>query len=456
MILDPVLLSRIQFAFTVSFHILFPSNTIGLSVYIAVLSGLHLFTGRPVYGRLFDFWLKIFAVLFAMGIVTGIVMAFQFGTNWSVMSSKVGSVMGPLLGYETFTAFMLEATFLGVVLYGRDRVTPGIYFLSCCMLAAGAVLSSFWILCNNNWMQVPTGYTISDGKITPSDWKAIVLGPTFMARWLHMLLASFLTSSMCVIAAGAYYLLKGLDSECSSAMLKSGLAVTAILIISQIVVGDINGKHMYTHQPAKFAAIEARWQPEEPASQLWFAIPDVKNKRNLFAITTPYVGSWMATGDWKARVSGLSDFPEQDWPPILIPFFTFRAMVGLGMLMLAISALGLLLQLRGKLETSRWFLVIACITSPAGFLAVVLGWFTTEVGRQPWVVYGLLRTSDTVTPSLSGAQVLATLLIYLVVYSIIFFPGAIFTYRLIRSGPGIEIADDGRQDLQKGHIGSKE
>ena len=433
--LDPLILSRIQFAFTVSFHIIFPSITIGLSIWLALLEGLHLSKGTSLYQRLFDFWLKIFAILFAMGVVTGIVMAFQFGTNWSVMSSKAGSVMGPLLGYETFTAFMLEATFLGVVLYGRNRVAPWFYFFSCCMLALGAVLSSFWIMCNNSWMQVPVGYEIIDHRIVPTNWKAIVFGPTFLARWLHMLLASFLTTTMCIIAAGSFYLLRGVHREEARFMMKWGLAVTAILIITQIIIGDINGKHMYTFQPAKFAAVEARWQPEQPGRQLWFAIPDEKNERNLFEVATPYLGSWLATGSWNAPVSGLSDFPKQDRPPVLIVFFAFRAMVGIGLFMLGISLLGLFLLMRGRLETSRWFLWASCLSFPTGFLAVLLGWFTTEIGRQPWVVYGLLRTAETLTPTLTGASVLATLVGYAIVYTAIFFPGVFFIGRILLEGP---------------------
>ncbi len=432
---DPLMLSRIQFAFTASFHILFPSITIGLAIWVAVLEGMHLAAGNAIYRRLFDFWLKIFAILFAMGIVSGIVMAFQFGTNWSVMSTRIGPVMGPLLGYETFTAFMLEATFLGVVLYGRDRVGPKFYFFSCCMLAFGAVLSSFWILCNNSWMQVPVGYEVMDGKIIPSDWTAIVLGPVFLFRWLHMLLGSFLTTSMCIIAAGAFYLLRSESRPEGCIMLNWGLVLTVILIVAQIVIGDINGKHMYTHQPAKFAAVEARWQPESPGAQLWFAIPDVKNRRNLFAVTTPNLGSWFATGSWTEPVSGLSDFPEQDWPPILIPFFSFRIMVGLGVLMLGLSSLGLLLRLKGRLENARWFLWAAVLAFPSGFLAVVLGWFTTEVGRQPWAVYGLLRTAESVTPTLSSSDVLMTLAAYALAYTAIFIPGVFYIYGVLHKGP---------------------
>jgi cytochrome d ubiquinol oxidase subunit I len=440
---DPLFLSRIQFAFTASFHIMFPSLTIGLSVWLATLEGLHLATGNALYRRIFDLWLKIFAVLFAMGVVSGIVMAFQFGTNWSVMSTKAGPIMGPLLGYETFTAFMLEATFLGVVLYGRNRVTPGFYFFSSSMLALGAVISSFWILCNNSWMQVPRGYEIIGNKIIPSDWMAIILGPVFLARWLHMLIGSFLSTTLCVIAMGAWYVLRNVHRQEARFMLNWGMVITAVLIIVQILVGDINGKHMYTYQPAKFAAVEARWLPEQPGAQVWFAIPDEKNQRNLFAITTPYVGSWLATGSWTAPVSGLSDFPKEDWPPILIPFFSFRIMVGLGLLMLGISLLGIWLRLRGRLENTRWFLWSACLAFPSGFLAVIIGWFTTEVGRQPWVVYGLLRTEEALTPTLTGANVLTTLIGYAVVYTVIFLFGASYIYGLLCEGPGkagVEIA----------------
>jgi cytochrome d ubiquinol oxidase subunit I len=432
---DPLFLSRVQFALTVSFHILFPSITIGLSVWLAALEGLHLATGNALYRRLFDLWLKIFAVLFAMGVVSGIVMAFQFGTNWSAMSAKIGPIMGPLLGYEAFTAFALEATFLGLVLYARNRVAPWFYFFSCCMIAFGTVLSSFWILCNNSWMQVPVGHAIMNGRIIPSDWAAIVLGPVFLVRWLHMLTASFLTTAMCLIAAGAWYLLRNVHLPEARVMMNWGLGLTAVLAVLQLVIGDISGKHMYRYQPAKFAAIEARWHPEHPGTEVWFAIPDVKNKRNLLAVETPKVGSWIATGSWTAPVSGLSDFPEKDWPPILIPFFTFRIMVGIGLLMIAIGWSGLLLRLMGKLETFRWYLWGTILAFPVGFAAVIIGWFTSEVGRQPWTVYGLLRTADSVTPTLTTGGVLFTLLCYVAIYTVIFLFGLYYIYGMLREGP---------------------
>jgi cytochrome d ubiquinol oxidase subunit I len=433
--LDPLFLSRIQFAVTVSFHIIFPSLTIGLSIWLAMVQGMSLATRNTLYQRLFDLWLKIFTILFAMGVVSGIVMAFQFGSNWSVMSEKAGPILGPLLGYEAFTAFMLEATFLGVVLYARNRVPPWFYFFSCCMIALGSTLSSFWILCNNSWMQVPVGYEIINGKITPVDWRAIVLGPVFLIRWLHMLLASLLTTGMCILAAGAWYVLRNIHRAEARVMLHWGLGLAAVLMIFQFYLGDISGKHMYKYQPAKFAAVEARWQHEQPGTEVWFAIPDEKNRRNLFAVTTPYAGSWIATGSWTAPVSGLSDFPEQDWPPILIPFFSFRIMVGLGLLMLAVGSFGILLRVLGRLETTRWFLWCAALAFPSGFIAVIIGWFTAEVGRQPWVVYGLLRTAQTVTPTLTGANVLSTLVGYVAVYTLISSFGTYYIYGVLRKGP---------------------
>lgn len=442
MSLDPLFLSRVQFAFTAAFHILFPSITIGLSVWLVVLEGLSLTTGQALYRRLFDLWLKVFTLLFALGVVSGLVMAFQFGTNWSELSAKTGAVMGPLLGYESLMAFALEATFLGIVLYGRKRVSPHFYFLACFMVMLGTLISSFWIMCNNSWMQVPTGYASVNGTIIPNDWLAIVSGPVFLMRWLHMLIATFLTTSMVLIGVGAWYILRAVHVPEARLMMKFGLPVTLVLIIVQIVSGDISGKHMYIHQPAKFAAIEARWHPEQPGAEVWLAFPDVKNHRNLFAITTPYVGSWVATGSWTAPVSGLSDFPEKDWPPILIPFITFRLMVGLGLLMLAVSVFGLVLRFSGRLETSRWFLWGVILASPSGFATVIIGWFTSEVGRQPWVVYGLLRTCDALTPTLTGGNVLATLIAYAAVYTLILTFGCVYGYGLLRQGPAGDIQEN--------------
>ena len=334
--LDVVLLSRIQFAFVITFHIIFPAFTIGLAAWLATIEGMSLATGNPVYRRVFDFWLRVFAVSFGMGVVSGIVMAFQFGTNWSVLAEKTGSIQGPLLGYEAFTAFMLEATFFGVMLLGRNRVPPWLYLLACCMVTLGTMASSFWILANNSWMQVPVGHEIVDGKIIPADWREIVLGAVMMVRWPHMLLAAFLTTAMCVAATGAWYVLRDIHRPEAQVMLHWGLGVAAVLIPVQLFFGHLTGKYVYEHQPTKFAAIEARWQPQQPGTEVWLAWPDEARKKNLFAIETPGVGSFIATGSWTAAVPGLSDFPEDDWPPVVIPFFGFRIMVGMGLVMLAV------------------------------------------------------------------------------------------------------------------------
>ncbi len=432
---DPVFLSRIQFAFVISFHIIFPAFTIGLAAWLTTLEGVRYFTGNLQYRRLFDFWLKVFALSFGMGVVTGIVMAFQFGTNWGVLAEKTGSIQGPLLGYESFTAFMLEASFFGVLLQGRDRVWPGFYFFACCMVTAGTMFSSFWILANNSWMQVPVGHSIVDGRIIPDDWRAIVLGPVMMVRWPHMLLAAFLTTSMCVSATGAWYVLRRVHLADGRAMLHWGLGLAAVLIPIQMLFGHLTGEYVLKHQPAKFAAIEARWQTQQPASEVLLAWPDEESERNLFAVEIPKLGSFIASGDWTAKEIGLDSFPPQDRPPVVIPFFGFRIMVGMGLIMLAVSWGGNLLRLAGRLQSTRWFLWCTFLAFPSGFVAILTGWYTAEVGRQPWVVYGLLRTRDAVTPALQAGDVLFSLSIYVLVYAVFISFGIYYIYRLLREGP---------------------
>jgi cytochrome d ubiquinol oxidase subunit I len=370
-----------------------------------------------------------------MGVVTGIVMAFQFGTNWGVLAEKVGAIQGPLLGYEAFTAFLLEATFFGVVLLGRARVSPRFYFFSCCMVALGTMFSSFWILANNSWMQVPVGHAIVDGRIIPADWYQIVLGPVQLVRWQHMLLAAFLTSAMSISATGAWYLLRGVHRTEGRMMLHWGLGLVAVLVPLQMFFGHLAGLNVREYQPAKFAAIEARWRTQQPASEVLLAIPDAQNERNLYAIEVPGLGSFVASGNWTSRETGLEEFPREDRPPVLIPFFGFRTMVAMGLIMLAVSWWGNVLRLLGRLETARWFLWCTFLAFPTGFIAVLAGWFTAEVGRQPWVVYGLLRTRDAVTPSLTTDTVLFSLLAYIAVYTLLGSFGVYYIYKLLREGP---------------------
>jgi cytochrome d ubiquinol oxidase subunit I len=436
--LDPVFLSRLQFAFVISFHIIFPAFTIGLAAWLATIEGVHLTTGKAVYRRVFDFWLRIFGLSFGMGVVSGIVMAFQFGTNWSQLSERTGAIQGPLLGYEGFTAFLLEATFFGVLLLGRDRVPPWFYFFSACMVSIGTMFSSFWILCNNSWMQVPLGHAVVDGKIVPEDWWAITSGPIVRLRWPHMLLAAFLTTGMSVIATGAWHMLRGQRPEESRVMLHWGIGLVAAIIPVQMVFGHLTGEYVLHYQPEKFAAIEARWQTQQPATEVLLAIPDPWTQSNLFPIEVPRLGSFIASGDWTAKEIGLDAFPPDDRPPVVIPFFAFRIMVGMGLIMIAISWLGVMLIWRHRLESARWFLWAAFLSFPTGFVAVLSGWYTAEVGRQPWVVYRILRSEDAITPSLTGGVALFSLIAYVVVYAVIYAFGLTYIYRVLKEGPAAE------------------
>lgn len=433
--LDPVLLSRIQFAFLVTFHIIFPSFTIGLAAWLAVIEGMSQATGKAIYRKIFDFWRKVFALSFGMGVVSGIVMAFQFGTNWSVLAERTGSIQGPLLGYEAFTAFLLEATFFGVVMFGRSRVPPWFYLLSCCMVALGTTASSFWILANNSWMQVPVGYQVIDGEIIPTDWQQIIAGPIFLIRWLHQILGAYLTTAICVAATGAWYCVRNIHWDTAPAMLRWGLAAAAVLMPFQLVLGHLNGEYTQEHQPSKFTAIEGRWQTEQPARLILFAWPDPENERNLYEVAIPALGSFVDEGNFTAGEPGIVTIPEDERPPLAIPFFGFRIMVGMGLIMLAISWGGIVLWMVGRLNTARWFLWCTFLSFPTGFIAIISGWFTAEVGRQPWVVYGVLRTTDAHTPTLTTADVLASLIGYAVVYAIVFSFGFYYLYRMLYVGP---------------------
>jgi cytochrome d ubiquinol oxidase subunit I len=444
--LDPVSLSRLQFAFTVSFHIIFPAFTIGLAAWLATLEGLSLLTARPVYRRLFDFWLRIFAVAFGLGVVSGLVMAFQFGTNWSELATRAGPIQGPLLAYESFTAFLLEATFFGVLLFGREKVPRWAYFVSTLMVALGTTFSAFWILTNNSWMQVPVGYEVVAEAFVPRDWAEILLDPVLWVRFPHMLLGAYLTTAFCVAATGAWYLLRDRHLEEARVMLAMGLGIAAVLIPIQLGYGHLNGEYTAEHQPSKFTTIEGRWQTEQPARLLLLAWPDVENERNRFEIALPYLGSFVDQGNFSASEPGIVTVPPDERPPFLIPFYSFRIMVGLGLVMLAIAWGGSwrLVKARRARTLPRWFLWITFLAWPSGFIAVLTGWFTAEVGRQPWAIYGLLRTADAVTPSLSTSAALTSLSAYLIVYTLIFAAGTLYIYRMLREGPADAAAESSR------------
>jgi cytochrome d ubiquinol oxidase subunit I len=432
-----LLLSRLQFAFTVSFHIIFPAFTIGLAAWLAFLEALSVATRRPVYRRLFDFWAHIFAVAFGLGVVSGIVMAFQFGTNWSELSRRTGPIQGPLLLYETFTAFALEASFFGIMLFARKRVPQWFYLFSCVMVALGTTLSAFWIMINNSWMQVPVGTHLArDGSFVPDDWAAIILSPVVWVRFPHMLLAAYVTTAFCVAATGAWYTLQHRDRTEARTMLRMGLGIAAIMVPAQLVFGHLNGEYVVHHQPAKMAAIEARWHDEKPAGEVLLAWPDVANRRNLFAVTLPApFGSLIDSDSLTAGEVGLDSIPRTDWPPVVIPFLAFRVMVGCGIVMLFLAWVGSWLALDDRLETRRWLLWAIFLSFPLGFIATLTGWFTAEVGRQPWVVYGILRTAQAATPFLTPRDVAITLLVFGGIYALIFAAGTVYIYKLLRRGP---------------------
>jgi cytochrome bd ubiquinol oxidase subunit I len=433
-----LLLSRIQFAFTVSFHIIFPAFTVGLAAWLAFLEAWSLSTGRPVYRRLFDFWLGIFAVAFGLGVVSGIVMAFEFGTNWSELSRRTGAIQGPLLSYESFTAFALEASFFGVLIFGRKRVQPWFYMLACIMVAAGTSLSSFWIMVNNTWMQWPVGFTTgADGTFVPSNWSAIIFSPAVWVRFPHMILAAYVTSAFCVAATGAWHLLRGSFKSDARAMIRMGLGLAAILVPLQLFFGHLVGDFTHDKQPTKFAAIEGRWHDEQPAAEVVIAWPDPEHERNLYQISIPYLGSLIGSMSLNSREVGLADFPAADRPPVQIPFFAFRIMVGCGLLMLALAWGGTFLIASNRLGRQRWFLWATFCSFPLGFIATLAGWFTAEVGRQPWTVFGQLRTADAATPFLTTSQVAASLVIFAAVYALIFLFGTLYIYRLLRRGPAV-------------------
>ncbi len=430
-----LLLSRMQFAFTISFHIIFPAFTVGLAAWLAYLEGCSLVTGKPVYRRLFDFWLRIFAIAFGLGVVSGIVMAFQFGTNWSELSRRTGAIQGPLLGYESFTAFALEASFFGVLMFGRKLLHPALYFIACLMVCLGTSLSSFWIMVNNSWMQLPTGFRIAaDGVYVPTDWTAIIFSPAVLVRFPHMILAAYVTTSFCVAATGAWYTLRGTTKVEARAMLRMGLGLASVLVPAQLFFGHLTGDMVHKYQPTKFAAIEARWHDEQPASEVLIGWPNQAHQQNRYAISIPYLGSLIATTTLSSKEVGLADFPTIDQPPVVIPFFTFRIMVGCGVLMLALAWGGILSYVRGRLDQTRWLLRAIFCSFPLGFIATLTGWFTAETGRQPWTVFGQLRTADAVTPFLTTPQVATSLLLFGAVYALIFIAGTIYIYRLLKVG----------------------
>jgi cytochrome bd ubiquinol oxidase subunit I len=434
--MDALLLARIQFGFTVSFHIVFPGLTIGLASYLAVLEGLWLRTGRQVYMDLYVFWSKVFAVAFGMGVVSGLVMAYQFGTNWSEFSRFAGGITGPLLAYEVLTAFFLEAGFLGVMLFGMQRVGPGLHFLSTVAVAVGTLISSTWILASNSWMHTPQGHAIIDGRIVPVDWLAVIFNPSFPYRLTHMVLAAFIATALVVGASAAWHLLRKRNDEPVRMMLSMALWMLLAVAPLQAVVGDMHGLNTLKHQPAKLAAMEGHWEnhPGQGVPLILFGWPDMDAEVTRWKIEIPRAGSLLLTHSWDGTIPALKDFPKADRPNSTVVFWTFRVMVGLGVLMILLSLVGLLLRRGGRLYRSRGYLRLVLLMGPSGLVALLAGWFTTEIGRQPWIIYGVMRTADAVSP-VSATQLGVSLAVFVVVYLLVFGAGTGYLLKLIAKGP---------------------
>ncbi len=429
-------LARIQFAFTVSFHIIFPAFSIGLASYLAVLEGMWLWKKDPRYMQLFNYWKTIFAVGFGMGVVSGIVMAYQFGTNWAVFSDKAGPVIGPLMGYEVLSAFFLEAGFLGIMLFGQKRVGPKLHFFATLMVAVGTLFSAFWILSVNSWMHTPTGHTINaGGQFVPDVWMDVIFNPSFPYRFVHMVLAAYLTTAFVVGAVAAYHLLKDKADANARLMFSMAMWMAAIVTPIQMVAGDQQGLNTLKHQPAKIAAIEGHYEEViRGAPLVLFGVPDNEKGELLYSIEIPRLGSLILTHTWDGKLQGLKAFPREDWPNAFVVFWTFRVMVGMGFIMLGVGMWSLWRRYQGKLYEDKWLARAALCAGPTGFIAVLCGWVTTEMGRQPWTIYGLLRTADSVSP-LTASQVGTSLIAFIVVYFALFGTGVYYMLRLMAKAP---------------------
>ncbi len=437
MTLDALVLSRLQFAFTLAFHIIFPSFTIGLASFLAVLEALWLITKREAFQRLYLFWLKVFALSFAMGVVSGVVMSYEFGTNWSVFSRAAAGVIGPLLAFEVLTAFFLEASFLGVMLFGWKKVGPGLHFAATCLVAFGTLVSAFWIISANSWMQYPVSYIINaQGRFIAVDWWRVIFSPTFPESLAHMVLAAYLSTALMVGAAAAFALLKDRRQPESRIALRMAIGMCFVVAPLQLLVGDHAGKDILVRQPAKLAAIEAFWDTKPGQAFHIVAWPDRATASNRFEVSIPKLGSLITAGDANATVKGLKAFAPQDRPPVAVVFWSFRIMVGLGVAMIGLGIWGAVQWLRGRLDRSWLFLRAAIVMGPAGFVAVIAGWTTAEVGRQPWVIYGVMRTAAGASP-VAGGEVSASLIAFLVIYAAVFSVGVLYILRLIAVGPGI-------------------
>lgn len=445
---DALFLSRLQFAFTVAFHIIFPSLTIGLASYLAVLEGLWLWRKNDLFLQLYKYWSKIFAVSFGMGVVSGIVMSYQFGTNWGPFADQTGPVLGPLLGYEVLSAFFLEAGFLGVMLFGMNRVGKGLHFFATLMVAAGTLFSAFWILSANSWMHTPVGYAMQDSQFFPEDWWAIIFNPSFPYRFAHMVLAAYLSTAFVVGAVAAFHLLKDKANPAARMMFSMAMWMATFVAPLQLIAGDLHGLNTLEHQPAKIAAMEGHWENQQGAPLILFGLPHMGKEETQYALSVPKLGSFILTHEWDGEVRGLKDWPPEERPNAALIFWTFRVMVGLGLLMILMGLVSLYLRWKGRLYEPSWFHRAAVVMGPSGLIAVLAGWITTEVGRQPYAVYGLMRISEAVSP-IDAPAVAGSLSAFVVVYSVIFGAGVYYLLRLMAQPVPVSDTGPSRREPQR-------
>jgi cytochrome d ubiquinol oxidase subunit I len=446
---ETVLLSRIQFALTIGYHILWPAYTIGISGYIVILYGLWLATGRAVYRDLLRFWIHLFALGFAMGVVTGVVISYEIGTNWSGYADKVSNVIGPFFTYEAMTAFFLEAGFIGIMLFGMDRFGRGLHFLSCILVALGALFSAFWILAANSWMQTPAGFTLADGTFHIRDWFSAIFNPSFPYRFAHMVTAAYIAGTFVVIGVTGFYLWRGRHREFARAGFSAAMWMAIILTPLQIFLGDLHGRNTLQYQPIKVAAMEGDWESRRGQPLILFAWPDVSAQKNEYQLAIPNLGSLILTHSWNGWVEGLKAAPRRDQPPVPYVFYAFRLMVGIGVILFLIALTGLVLRLSRRLYEARWFAALCAFSSPLPFLAILAGWTVTEVGRQPYVVYGYLRTADAVSP-VAPRAVATSLILFFIVYSVLLLAFFWYAGRLVLRGPSIPAPGEGPHAVRPG------
>ncbi len=433
--LDPIVLARIQFAFTVSFHIIFPAISIGLSSFLAVVEWRWLATNNQIFKDIYKFWVKIFAVTFGMGVVSGVVMSYEFGTNWSVFSDKISNVLGPLLGFEVLTAFFLEASFLGIMLFGWGRVSKKMHFISTCIVAIGTLISAFWILSANSWMQTPQGFIVGqDDRLLPTNWIEIIFNPSFPYRLIHMITGAYLTTAFLVGGIGAFYLLKNKFIPQASIMLGMATIMAVFVAPAQLFIGDLHGKNTMQYQPVKVAAMEGNWDHRENVPLFLFGIPNQIEEKTNYGITIPGGASWVLTGNANGKIPALKDFAKEDRPPVIWVFWSFRVMVGLGLLMIAIGIISGIRYFQKCLFTTKWLHIWWIGMIPSGFIAILAGWFVTEIGRQPWTAYGVIRTVHSVSPAITGPQVAWSLMAFIIMYIFIFSAAVYYIVKLIKKG----------------------